>query len=115
MNTSEVWFSLLIAAFIFPSDDFYVPNSVKEHALQVAQNKPELFGCPIYINQATKEQLMTLPHIGEIRAAEIIRYRTVKPFKHLDDLKNIKGIGKNRLEKLKSRVVMEPTDCLLFE
>jgi len=114
MSTSEVIFSLLMIFCLYPRDNFTVPDVVEEQVFEMAQDKPELFGCPIYINQATKEQLMTLPQIGEVRADEIIRYRSLKPFEHVDELLNIKGIGKKRLELLKSKIVMKPSDCRLL-
>ena len=44
---------------------------------------------------------MTLPNIGEAKAKLILDYRsTCGPFKSLEELKNIKGIGESVYEKL---------------
>jgi len=57
---------------------------------------------PLDINQATAEQLETLPGIGPVRAAAIVRYReTHGPFRQLADLKRVSGIGDKTLEAVK--------------
>jgi comEA protein len=56
----------------------------------------------VNVNSATKNQLMNVPGIGEVTAARILAYRKdVGAFKKLDDLVNVKGISKKKLEKLK--------------
>ena len=58
------------------------------------------FAEPININTADKETLMTISGVGEKKAEAIIRYREKNgPFKSVDDLSNIKGIGENTLDK----------------
>lgn len=55
----------------------------------------------ININTAGKEQLMTLPGIGEARAEAIINYREeYGGFSEKEDIKNISGIGDKMYEKL---------------
>ncbi len=54
------------------------------------------------INAAIKSDLMTLPKIGPVTAERIIRYRDdFGPFKTVEDLLKVKGIGTKTLEKLK--------------
>lgn len=54
----------------------------------------------ININTATKEQLMTLPGIGDVKASSIITYREERNgFKSIDELKNVSGIGEKTLAK----------------
>lgn len=56
----------------------------------------------VNINTASKEQLMTLDGIGEVKAAAIIEYRRENGnFRSINDLDKIKGIGEKTIEKLK--------------
>lgn len=47
----------------------------------------------ISINQASKEQLMTIKGIGPKTADKIIAYRTKQPFITIEDIKRVSGIG----------------------
>lgn len=55
----------------------------------------------IDINQALKEDFIRLPNIGPIRAQRIIEYReSIGKFNKIDELLNVKGIGKKTLSKM---------------
>ena len=61
----------------------------------------------ISINKATKKELMTLTGIGESKANSIIDYRTTKgPFKSLEDIKKVKGIGDSIFAKIKDYITL---------
>ncbi len=62
---------------------------------------------PISINQGTKEQLMTLPGIGEVKAQAIIDYRNSQGgFQTLEELMEVKGIGESTFNKLKENITL---------
>lgn len=63
-------------------------------------------GVPLDLNTATAEQLDTLPGVGEVTANQIIAYRTAHPFKSIDDLRQVPGIGDRRFELLKDLVTV---------
>lgn len=60
----------------------------------------------ISLNNATKEELMALPGIGEAKAQDIITYRLANGFKIIDDLKNVKGIGDSIFDKIKDLITI---------
>ena len=56
----------------------------------------------VNINTATKDELVALPGIGPAKAQAIVDYRKAHgPFKTVEELKDVKGIGAKRFEKLK--------------
>ncbi len=62
----------------------------------------------ININKADEQELQNLPGIGPAKAAAIIDYRnTGGPFKTIEDLKNVSGIGDKTFEKLKDLLVVK--------
>lgn len=61
----------------------------------------------ISINNATKEELLTLNGIGESKADAIIKYREENgKFKTIEDIKNISGIGDALFEKIKNNITV---------
>lgn len=59
----------------------------------------------ININICTSEQLEGLPGIGEVIASRIIEYRSSQPFRNIDELKNVSGIGDKKFEDIKDLVI----------
>jgi competence protein ComEA len=62
----------------------------------------------ININTATASELELLPGIGPALAGRIVEYRKAHgPFKSVDGLDEVKGIGPRTLEKLRPLVKVE--------
>lgn len=62
-----------------------------------------LFGA-VDINRASKEELMSLKGIGEATADKIIEYRKESPFKSIEEIKNVKGVGEKKFEAIKGDI-----------
>jgi comEA protein len=63
-------------------------------------------GRKINVNKATAVELELLPDVGPALAKRILDHRAKNgPFKVLDDLDKVSGIGPKTLEKLKDRIV----------
>jgi competence ComEA-like helix-hairpin-helix protein len=58
----------------------------------------------INVNTATAAELEALPGIGPVIARRIIEGR---PYRSVDDLNRVKGIGKRRLEEIRMLVTAE--------
>lgn len=63
----------------------------------------------VNINTASAAQLERLPGVGPATAQAIIKRRTTRPFKHIDDLMDIRGIGPKKFEKMRGFVVCTTT------
>ena len=64
---------------------------------------------PIDINTAALEQLDTLPGIGPAIAQRIIDYLAANgPFKSIEQIKEVNGIGDALFEKIKNLITVEP-------
>lgn len=65
-----------------------------------ANKKPP--AAPVNLNAATSEELQLVPGIGPVTAEKILQMRKAYgPFKSVDDLLAIKGIGHKRLDKMR--------------
>ena len=60
----------------------------------------------ININNATKEELMTLQGIGEVKANNIIEYRKKTKFESISDLLKVEGISDSLYENIKKSITV---------
>jgi competence ComEA-like helix-hairpin-helix protein len=68
--------------------------------------RPEDAG-PVDINTAGVDDLVRLPGVGQVRAAEIVRVREQRGgFSSLDDLLDVRGIGPVTLDGLRSHAIV---------
>lgn len=81
----------------------YVPSL--EEAVSGQEISEEADDGKVNLNTATKEELMTLSGIGEVKAEAIIRYREEKGgFTSVEELKEIEGIKDGVFNKVKDQV-----------
>lgn len=89
-------------------------SQVQEKCIQKDENSLKNDACistdsktngKVSINTGTKEELMTLSGIGESKAQDIIKYREENgPFKNIEDIKNVSGIGESLFAKIKENI-----------
>ena len=61
----------------------------------------------ININKASKEELMTLPGVGESRAESIIKYREQQgAFQSIEEIMQVSGIKEGLFEKIKDFITI---------
>jgi len=64
----------------------------------------------VNLNTASATQLEALPGIGAKTAARIIEYRQKNgPFKKIEELMNVRGVGEKNFLKLKSQITVAAT------
>ncbi len=64
-------------------------------------------GSALDVNTATAEDLEALPGIGPVLAQRIVQYRQSRgPYKNVDDLLAVQGMGKKKLALLRSCIVI---------
>jgi competence protein ComEA len=82
-----------------PANDSAMPDR--------AGGKKKEPAAPIDINQAGVEQLQGLPNIGPVKAKRIVENRESKgPFKSVDDLRRVPGIGPKTVEQLRPYITV---------
>jgi competence protein ComEA len=77
----------------------------KPTASQRSAAKPAALGVTLNINTATVAELDALPGIGTKTAALIIEYRQKNgPFKKIEELMNVRGVGEKNFLKLRTQI-----------
>jgi competence protein ComEA len=65
---------------------------------------------PVNINTASATELDALPGIGAKTAARIVQYRQKNgPFKKVEDLMNVRGVGEKNFLRLKNQITIGAT------
>ena len=59
------------------------------------------------LNTASMQELHLLKGIGYKKAVAIMEYRKKHPFKKIEDIMNVKGIGKKIFENIKSKICVD--------
>ncbi|MCH8558099.1 MAG: ComEA family DNA-binding protein [Balneolia bacterium] len=84
------------------------PEPVMEEATAVvSESSGEAQSGKVNINSADAASLATLPGVGPAIAARIIEYRNENgPFRQIEDIKNVRGIGEARFEAIKDLITV---------
>ena len=89
------------------SDEEQIVILTQEEAEEKARLEREQAAGIVNLNTATKEQLMTLPGIGESRAEDILRYRQESGgFQAIEEIMNVPGIKESAYLKIKDSITV---------
>ena len=90
------------AAELTDGQQVYIP--FKGEAVQEADDQAETDG-RVNINTAGAEELMTLPGVGEAKAADIIAYREANGgFSSPEDIMQVSGIKDAMFQKIRDKI-----------
>jgi competence protein ComEA len=85
-----------LAAIVFLIITTFVPFVLAEDSIK------------INLNEASAEELIKIKGIGKSYAERIVNYREKNgPFKQVEDLMLVKGIGPKKIETIKDRLKIE--------
>jgi len=90
-----------------------VPSRVNKENSMVAADSGQSSGTSesggkININTASARELEELPGIGEVLAERIVSFReTNGPFKSIEEIKKVSGIGEKKFESIRDLIVVE--------
>jgi len=85
-------------------------NKDNPNPLKISEKQEIINPFPVNINDATAEELMILPGIGQVLAENIVEYRNRHgEFTVIDSILKVPGIGKKRLELIKDKITLSKT------
>lgn len=100
MNEKEKLAALLVEALAL-EDPGAMADYLLAHGVIVPQDSADL----VNVNTATVKEMMEVPGIGSTLAGRIHAIRCHRgPYRSLDDLIFVPGMGKSRLERIKDKI-----------
>lgn len=60
------------------------------------------------LNNATEQELLTLPGIGPSKAAAIMAYRERRPFERIEQIMRVRGIGRGTFRRIRDMLTVSP-------
>lgn len=94
---------LELAGILTDGERIYVPSANEAEEMRLADACAQ--SGLVNLNQAAREQLMTLPGIGESRAEAIVQYREANgAFNSIEDIMKVSGIKEAAFAKIKDYI-----------
>ena len=101
-------FSTVVVAGLLAAGQAHAFAAAQQKANRPATSKAAVRAA-ININAASVSDLQALPGIGAKTAALIVEYRQKNgPFKKVEELMNVRGIGEKNFLKLKPQISVTP-------
>lgn len=98
-------YKLNLAKKIKDEDYIYVDKIKKDNNFLEDGRKSRNNSGKVNINEASKEELKSVPGIGDVTAQKIIEYReSNNGFNSVEDIKKVDRIGEKTFEKLKDKI-----------
>ena len=82
-------------------------SSVGAQAAEEVAQEPAAPVGQVNLNTASAEELQRLPGVGASRAAAIVEYRDQHPFRRVEELMRIRGIGRKTFRRLRPMLTLE--------
>ena len=84
---------------------YHLQEHAEEYKRKVLEDRERQF--PVNINQASIEELMKLPYIGEEKAGAIMDYRTQRgPFQSIEEVMEVRGIGSKIFQEIRGYITI---------
>jgi competence protein ComEA len=99
-SEQKVLLFLVVFAFIGLTAKYTILTAQDEKVSADSLDFSQDYEIKYDLNNATKEELITIPGIGEKRASDILAYRKETCFQNKSDLMNVKGIGTTTYNKI---------------
>jgi len=111
LNCNKTIFAAMVALltiFVMTCSILAQNKAVQKQEKAQVQQVQQSEQAKLNINTATQADLEKLPGIGPALAERIIKYREEHgPFKTIDEIQNVKGIGKKKFETIKDLIAVE--------
>lgn len=102
-----------LAKKLLDEEKIYIPKIGEELSVEIQSivtestiNSNSKDSSKVDINLCDKQELLSLPGIGEVIAGRIIDYREINKFKTIEDIKNVSGIGDKKYEGIKELIIV---------
>ncbi len=103
LNDNASLDSVNLARKLEDEEKIYIPI-IGEEIEELVESSGNKSDNKININNCTKEELITLPGIGEKTAEKILNYREENKFEKIEDIMEVPGIGEKKYEAVKDLI-----------